>query len=136
VSRRVCLTAAAIAAWTLGCQQPLSFDALTSPPPFAQAELAEDSAGNTSITLTAGVALAFSCTEPQTADPCSPLSATVQDPSVAEVFPGYLAALTPGADGDLPQGTLVIVGLSAGTTTLNVSSSDDSASIAVSIVGR
>ena len=133
MSRRACFTAAAIAAWTLGCQQPLSFQALTSPPPFAQATLAEDSAGDTSITLTKGVALAFSCWDPRTGDPCSPLAATMLDPSVAEVLPGYLDGLQSSTDGDLPQGALVVVGLKAGATTLDVNAGDDSASINVTI---
>jgi hypothetical protein len=130
VSRRVYLTAIAIAASTLGCQLPLEYQALTSPPPLTQAELQEDPGGDVSITLSKDIALAFSCWDPSTGEPCADVSATMLDPTVASVLDGYLAADASGA----PQSALVIVGVRAGDTTLNVTSRGGETPISVTIV--
>jgi hypothetical protein len=130
VSRRVYLTAIAIAASTLGCQLPLEYQALTSPPPLTQADLEEDDTGNVSVTLSKGIALAFSCSDPSTGDACADLSATVLDPSIASVMNGYLDADGSGES----QAALVIVGLLPGDTTLNVSSTSGETPISVTIV--
>ncbi len=128
MSARVCLAAAGIAAFTLGCQQPLVFQAMTSPPPLAQADLEDDQEGNTTLTLTKGVAIAVSCWNGNTGYPCVGVSLNMRDPSIASVSTGFL-----GATGGTPESAIVIVGLEVGDTTLDVGTSDGTGSISVTI---
>ena len=111
-----------------GCYQPPELQAVSAPPPLAQASLVDDG-GDARITLTKGVALAFSCTDPATGDPCTGLSGKIDHPEVASVMNGYLDALSPtspdptglGVDGSQPQSVLVVLGLAPGETTLELS---------------
>jgi hypothetical protein len=121
------LAVLAVAASALGCgSQPqyLIFEAVTSPPPLAVADLKQTDAGAVTITLTKGVALAFTCTDPTTYNACTGVTAEVADPSIASEADGYL-----GSDG----GVLVVVGLEAGATTIHVHTDGGSADIAVKI---
>jgi hypothetical protein len=128
MSRRNVAAVAAVLLSTAGCYQPPALQAVSAPPPLATATLVDDG-GNASITITKGVALAFSCTDPTNSDPCKGLSATVADPQVASVSQGYLDTLSPsnpdltgmGVDGSQPQSVLVVVGHEPGTTTLDLS---------------
>jgi hypothetical protein len=119
------LAGLAIAASALGCHaQPLWFQAFNSPPPLAVAELNETDGGAVSITLTKGLALAFTCTDPATEDYCTGVTAEVADPSIASVADGYIESYS---------GVLVVVGLKAGATTIRVDTDGGGADIAVKI---
>ena len=122
------LAAALLAALACGCSP--DFHALTTPPPFATAELCdrgEGCGGDRHVTLTKGVALAFECTSSHD-DPCTGVTATVGDDTVAQVFAGYLDTLSPGTNdgeagtlGSQPRSALVVVGKRVGHTTLSIS---------------
>jgi hypothetical protein len=132
VTARTALVALALAASGAGCAPP-SFQAITTPPPFTQAELCDGASscgGDLTITLTSGVALAFTCTD-SGGDPCTGVDATVADPTVATVLPAYLDALS--GDGQ-PQSALVLVGVEVGDTTLAVTTDGGDVSFAVTIV--
>ena len=111
-----------------GCYQPPELQAVSAPPPLAQATLVDDGC-DASITITKGVALAFTCTDPATGDPCKGLSGRMEDPDVASVMNGYLDALSPstpdptglGVDGAQPESVLVVIGRAPGETTLVLS---------------
>jgi hypothetical protein len=115
------ITAILVAAAAAGCATPPELQAITTPPPLAQASLENDS-----ITLTKGVALAFTCTDPSTYGPCNGVSVSIDDPPIASVMNGYLDALSPavpdpngtGIDGAQPESAIVVIGLEAGETML------------------
>ncbi len=146
MSRRAlgALSAMVLASVTSGCASPPLFQALTTPPPFAEAELCDrcDGGDAMTITLTRGVALAFQCLDATTGDPCANVAATMADPTVAEVWSGYLDTLAPatvdpggaGIDGATAESVLVVVGAKVGATTLAYASVNGDVVFDVSVV--
>jgi hypothetical protein len=122
---RLASAAIGAAVLTAGCATPPDLQAVTTPPPLADARLVDDG-GDPSIVVSKGVALAFICTDPDTGEPCGGVSATMDDPTVASVMPGYLDVLSPayqdpvaGVDGAQPQMAFVVMGLAEGDTALH-----------------
>jgi hypothetical protein len=118
-----------IGAGLAGCSPWLS--ALTTPPPTLKAEL--DRVDET-ITLSAGVALAFSCNS-WDGLPCEAAKAQTDDPKVAQVLPAHLNQLTRSYGWEdrgprAPTG-FVIVGIEPGKTMLHVTTSSGNVSFAV-----
>lgn len=124
------------AAALAGCEP--HYSALTTPPPFATAELCDgqDSCGNTeSITLTKGIALAFDCRSTN-AGPCKNAKLTVADVTIAQSFDSYLDTLSQSYGynaATAPQTAFVIVGKGVGKTTLTVNSDAGKTDFAVTV---
>jgi len=112
-----------------GCSPYLA--ALTPPPPTLKAQL--DRTEET-ITLSAGVALAFSC-DSWKGLPCEAAKAQTDDPTVAQVLPAHLNQLSRGygwsTAGPRAQTGFVIVGMKPGKTALHVTTSDGNVDFAV-----
>jgi hypothetical protein len=125
-SRATAFGAIAAAALVLGCSQPLDLEGISSPPPLADAELTIDDGGGDRLTVSAGVAFAFTCTAPTTGNACTGVSATMADPSVASVKKGYLASAGPAA-----SAMLVVIGMEEGRTTLTLTANEGSAVVDV-----
>lgn len=95
------------------------YSAISSPPPGHTAQL-NDAADE--LRISPGVALAFTCTTPD-GNPCSS-SARIEDPSLAKLMPGHLAALDNYVDGRLPQSSYVVIGIKPGKTRLLIEEED------------
>ena len=133
--RRV-LVLSIVAAALAGCEP--HYSALTTPPPFAKAELCDGqpSCGDAeAITLTKGIALAFDCRAAE-GGACKHAKATVKDPEIATVFDGYLDMLSSSNGYNAQTATqtaFVVVGKSVGKTTLTVSSDAGATVFSVSV---
>ena len=108
-----------------GCEPRLV--ALSSPPPSKLAELDNESG---TITLSQGVALAFSCTKYRR--PCDGPAST-DNPETAEVRGAFLDDLTKLAQsGPRPANVHVLIGRDAGLTQLHIDGRD----LSVTVIGK
>jgi hypothetical protein len=85
------------------------------------------------LELSQGVALAVSC---NAGGPCEKLTATSDDPAVAEVRAAALTALRPAGymGNQQPTSAVVIVGKAPGATTIRVRSRDGDREVRVTVV--
>lgn len=84
------------------------------------------------VELSQGVALAVSCEQ---LGPCEHLTASSDNPAIAEVRPAALTALRPaGWANQQPAAAVVIIGKAPGNTAIRVDSKDGGRQIRVTIV--
>jgi hypothetical protein len=124
------VAASLLGLFAAGCNP--QFQALTTPPPFTEAELcdgAPECGGGHTITLTKGIALAFECLSSE-GQPCTRAEGLVDNPVVAKVYDGYLTSLSEayhdnsgdGTRGAQPRSALVILAREVGQTKLRIHS--------------
>lgn len=99
----------------MGCQSEIT--ALTTPPPGYVGELDQDAGV---VHLSAGVAVAFRCTEQ--GSPCRNLALDVDDEAVATAREAFTDELRYSADDrtEVPEAAFVLVGHAPGRTVLRV----------------
>jgi hypothetical protein len=102
----------------MGCQSEIT--ALTTPPPGYVGQLDQDDA---TVRLSAGVALAFRCTDQN--GPCDDLSLSVDDAAIASAKPAFSDELAYSSDDrtEIPEATFVLVAHAPGRTVLRVAGS-------------
>lgn len=129
---KVLVALCALGSCLAGCEPNLA--ALTAPPPVGIAEL-DDDAGE--IRVSRGVALAFECT--YQGSPCADAGAEIGDDAIISVRPAFLELLSEqgvgaSSPGPQPRSAFVLVGLSEGTTSLVITSSDGDTDLDVTVV--
>lgn len=97
-----------------------SYRTLTPPPPSREASL---NTSDNELRISTGVALAFECTTAG-GNPCSKGVATIDDPSIAKVYPAYLNRLSNYFDGTFSPTSYVVVGMKPGETVLRIPDED------------
>lgn len=124
------------AIFAVGCSD-VQLNALTVPPPGKAAQL---DAENLELELSHGVAFAFECVESNSdyTGPCRDTTVTSQDSSIATAFDSYLDELAPAyGGGDLgprSKSAFVVVGVTAGSTKLQVKTPEEDLTVRVTVV--
>ncbi|MFW5738887.1 MAG: hypothetical protein ACOC1F_00830 [Myxococcota bacterium] len=97
-----------------------TYRTLTPPPPSREASL---DSSDRELRISTGVALAFECITPG-GNPCSKGQATIDDTSVAKVYPAYLSRLDRFFSGTFTPSSYVVIGVKPGQTVLRIPDED------------
>ncbi|NUP07919.1 MAG: hypothetical protein HOW73_17885 [Polyangiaceae bacterium] len=126
-------TALTVACFATGCAPQIR--AASTPPPTRSGEHAANLADDDEVRLGKGVALAFDCYEGFFAETCRDATATIDDPTVAKVFPAHLerqkAPWSPAFGSVRPRAGFVVVGVKRGRTVLRVNGSSASSDVQI-----
>ena len=97
-----------------------TYRTLTPPPPSRVATL--DTSDDV-LRISRGVALGFECVTGG-GNPCSEGQATIDNPSVAKVYPAHINQLERYVDGTFTPTSYVVVGVTPGETVLRIPGED------------
>lgn len=109
----------------------LQLTAATTPPPGGAANLDSD---DRVITLSRGVALGVDCRDGNHL--CTGMDIEVDDPAIAEAYVSFDTELDYTIDGPAVRTSLVVVGKSAGTTSLYIDADGGDVSYDVVVLPR